>query len=271
MLWDTHMHTNFSGDSSSTPESMIEAAITKGLSGICLNDHMDYDFPLPPKDPVIFEFDPDAYEQKVRELQRQYADQLPVRYGIELGLQPHLAKKHAKLLQAYSYDFVIGSSHLVHGKDPYYADYYEGRTEEEAYLEYFHSILENIRAFTDFDVYGHLDYIMRYGPNRNANDSFGKYADVTDEILKQLIGLGKGIEVNTAGWKYGLGHPNPCEDVLKRYRELGGEILTLGADAHQPEHVAYGFDRLPQLLQSCGFSYYTVFKNRKAEFFPLEK
>ena len=99
MLWDTHMHSNFSGDCGSTPESMIEAAITKGLSGVCLTDHMDYDFPSHPKNPVIFEFDPDAYQQKIQELQLQYADRISVRYGIELGLQPHLAERHAKLLE----------------------------------------------------------------------------------------------------------------------------------------------------------------------------
>lgn len=270
MLWDTHMHSHFSGDSSSTPESMIEAAISKGLSGICLTDHMDYDFPIHPQNPTIFEFDPAKYEHKIRQLQCQYMERLPVRYGIELGLQPHLAKKHAKLLQTYSYDFVIGSSHLVHGKDPYYADYYKDRTEKEAYLEYFNSILENIRAFQDFDVYGHLDYVVRYGPEQNANYSYSGYADIIDAILRQLIDLGKGIEVNTAGFKCGLGHPNPCEDILKRYRELGGEILTLGADAHQPKQVAYRFEQLPQLLESCGFSYFTVFKNRKPYFLPLK-
>ena len=270
MFWDTHMHSNFSGDSDSTPESMIEAAVCKRLSGICFTDHMDYDYPFHPQKPVVFEFDADEYDRKVHALQRQYADRLPVLFGIELGLQPHLAGKHAQLLQAYPFDFVIGSSHVVHGKDPYYADYYEGRTEDEAYLEYFHSILENIRAFGNFDVYGHLDYVVRYGPHKNANYSYEKYAEVIDEILRQLIRLGKGIEVNTAGFKYGLGHPNPCEDILKRYRELGGEIITLGADAHQPGQVAYCFEKLPQLLQSCGFSYYTIFKNRKAEFVPFD-
>lgn len=269
MYWDTHMHSSFSGDSSSTPESMAQAAITKGLSGICFTDHMDYDYPDNPQDPILFEFDPAAYDSAMHKLQHKYAGKLPILYGIELGLQPHLAKKHTQLLQAYPFDFVIGSSHVVHGKDPYYASYYEGRSEEDAYQEYFTSILENIDAFQDFDVYGHIDYVVRYGPNKNTYYSYQKYAQVLDAILKKLIGLGKGIEVNTSGFKYGLSHPNPCEDILKRYRELGGEILTLGADAHQPEHVAYGFDRLAGLLDACGFSYYTVFKNRKAEFVSL--
>ena len=84
-----------------------------------------------------------------------------------------------------------------------------------------------------------------------------------------MISLGKGIELNTGGFKYGLGHPNPCEDILKRYHELGGEILTLGADAHKPEHVAYDFDKIPDILKTCGFSYYTVFKERKPVFLPI--
>lgn len=270
MFWDTHMHCNFSGDCDSTPESMIEAAISKGLSGICFTDHMDYDYPVQPDNPTVFEFDPAEYDSAIHRIQRQYAGRLPILHGIELGLQPHLAKRHMQLLCGHRFDFVIGSSHIVHGRDPYYASFYEGRSEKEAYLEYFESILENIKAFHDFDVYGHIDYVVRYGPDKNMHYSYQAYADIIDEILKQLVSLGKGIEVNTAGFTYGLGHPNPCEDILKRYRELGGEILTLGADAHQPEHVAFGFDRVPQLLDACGFSYYTIFKERKAVFISLK-
>jgi histidinol-phosphatase (PHP family) len=92
---------------------------------------------------------------------------------------------------------------------------------------------------------------------------------VIDPILTALIDLGKGIEVNTAGFKYGLGHPNPTEEILRRYRELGGTILTIGADAHAPEQIAWNFSVLPKLLKSCGFDSYAVFKNRKPEFYPL--
>lgn len=135
--------------------------------------------------------------------------------------------------------------------------------------EYFESILENIAAFDGFDVYGHIDYVVRYGPNKNANYSYQKYADIIDEILKALIIKGKGIEINTGGFKYGLGHPNPAEDIIKRYHELGGEIITIGADAHQPEHVAFDFEKVPSILKEAGFTHYTVFKNRKPEFIPI--
>ncbi len=266
MLWDTHIHTQFSGDSTAAPADMVRAAIAAGLDGICITDHLDYDYR---EHPGMFLLDLPAYAREIRALQEQFDGQLPIRYGIELGLQPHVVTDNRAVTDRYPFDFIIGSSHVVHHVDPYYPVYFEGRTEEEGYREYFASILENIDTDADYDVYGHIDYVVRYGPNRNREYSYAKYADLIDEILRLLIARGKGIEVNTAGFKYGLGHPHPTEDILRRYRELGGEILTLGSDAHAPEHVAYAFDKLPALLQDLGFRYYTVFKNRVPEFFPI--
>lgn len=263
MLWDTHMHTHFSGDSQATPESMIAAAREEGLAGICFTDHLDLDYP---NDPKIFSLDVEGYIQGIKEADTKG---FSVYTGIELGLQPHLAAQHHKLLQAYEFDFVIGSTHVVHGVDPYYPVYYEGKTEEEAYREYFTATLENIRAFDGFDVYGHIDYVVRYGPNKNKFYSYEKFADIIDDILRELIARGKGIEINTGGFKYGLSHPNPTEAVLKRYRALGGEIITIGADAHRPEHVGYDFHKVPGILKDAGFLYYTVFQNRKPKFLPL--
>ena len=134
--------------------------------------------------------------------------------GIEVGLQPHITEINRKAVTGHPFDFVIGSSHVVHGIDPYYPKYYEGRSEKTAYREYFESILENLNTYSDFDVYGHLDYVVRYGPDRNRFYTYEAYADIIDEILRKLISMGKGIEVNTAGFKYGLGHPNPTEAVL---------------------------------------------------------
>ena len=266
MLWDTHMHTRFSGDSDAEPEAMIQHAIDSGLGGICITDHMDYDYP---DDPDLFLLDLDSYFATLPSLQEKYAGRLPVCLGIELGLQPQLAQRHQELVNSFPFDFVIGSSHVVHGIDPYYPHYYEGRTESEAYEEYFSSILENIRAFDRFDVYGHLDYVVRYGPSRNENYSYARYQDLIDTILKELISRGKGIEINTAGFKYGLGHPNPAEDILLRYHELGGEIITVGADAHCPEHIAYDFFKVPDILKNAGFRYAAYFEKRKPAFYKL--
>lgn len=265
MLWDTHMHSQYSSDSNAPQEDMIQAALGKNLNGICFTDHLDLDYP----DSSLFLLDLPNYTASVLALQEKYKNQIPVRLGIELGLQPQLAALHEDILSSYPFDFVIGSSHLVHGVDPYFPDFYEGRLETECYLEYFASILENIRAFDGFDVYGHIDYVVRYGPTRNENYSYEKYRDIIDEILNLIITKGRGIEINTGGFKYGLGHPNPTEDILARYRELGGEIITIGADAHAPEHVAFAFEKVTPILRNAGFRYFTVFKERKPEFYPL--
>lgn len=259
MFWDTHLHCHFSGDSNAAPEDMIRSAIEKGLEGICFTDHIDWDYP----GPTPFSFDPAEYFKTLTALKEKYNHELAILIGVELGLQPHLKERYAAFLAEHDFDLVIGSSHVVHGVDPYYPEYYVGKTEDNAYLEYFESVLENLNVFEDFDVYGHLDYVVRYGPNKNACYSYEKYADVIDAILKKLIAMGKGIELNMSGYKYRLGHPNPTEEILSRYRELGGEILTLGADAHAPEHVAFDYHRLPELLKNAGFDYFTVFEKRK--------
>ena len=266
MLWDTHMHCHFSGDSESSPESMIQEAITRGLPGICFTDHLDYDYK---EEPGLFDLDFESYHAKIHELKEQYKNSISILFGIEIGLQPHLVADNRKITDTYPFDFVIGSSHVVHGIDPYYPRYYDNRSEQEAYMEYFTSILENIQSGADYDVYGHLDYVVRYGPNKNNFYSYDSYREIIDEILKQIIAHGKGIEINTAGFKYGLGHPNPTEDILHRYHELGGEIITIGADGHKPEHIAYDFHRVPEILKNAGFTYYTVFQNRTPNFIPI--
>lgn len=268
ILWDCHMHSCFSGDCETEMEKMADRALSLGLTGITFTEHLDPDYPPIPED-VDFSLDLDAYFDKFSEIKARYRGRLALRFGIELGLQPHLAKNFTALLGQYPFDFCIGSSHVVHGKDPYYPDFFEGKSEEACYREYFASIQENLLAFSGMDVYGHLDYIVRYGPAKNRFFSYPDYSDILDPILTQLIGKGIGLELNTGGFSYGLGEPNPCRDILKRYRELGGEILTIGSDAHKPERIAEGFDRAKGILTSCGFSHYTVFRGRKPEFLPL--
>ncbi len=266
MLWDTHMHTHFSSDSDAASREMIQAAINKGLSGICFTDHLDIDYP---EKPDLFQIDFSAYFAELLQVQAEAPSDLSVHIGLELGLQPHLAQELTPLIKKYPFDFIIGSSHVVNHQDLYFPAFYLGKTEDEAYREYFESVLENIAVFDCFDVYGHIDYVVRYGPNTNTYYTYDKFSDLINEILTTLIQKGKGIEINTGGFKYGLGHPNPTEEILKRYRELGGEIITIGADAHKPEHVAYDFAKVPEILKDAGFSYYTVFKNRKPEFHKL--
>lgn len=266
MLWDTHLHTNFSGDSKADPKDMAESAINKGLGGICFTDHMDLDYR---EQPGYFDLDFMNYHKKMHSLQQEYADIFPIYKGIELGLQPHIVAENNKILTENDFDFVIGSTHVVNHIDIYYPSFYENRKEDDCYRQYFEETLLNAKSDVNFDVYGHLDYVIRYGPNKDKFYSYAKFADIIDEILYTLIQKGKGIELNTAGFKYGLEHAHPTESILKRYKELGGEILTLGSDGHAPEQIAWDFYKIPAILKECGFDYFTVFKNRKPEFIKL--
>lgn len=266
MLWDTHMHTHFSTDSQADTHEMVRASMKAGVDGICFTDHLDIGYDSSPE---RFMLDIPAYFKEMQAVQAEFLNKFPVCTGIEIGLQPHLKDVLPGIIEEHPFDFVIGSSHVVHGQDPYYPEYYTGKTEDEAYREYFESILENLAVFDCFDVYGHIDYVVRYGPNKNRYYCYDKFSDVLDEILRTLVEKGKGIEINTAGFRYGLGHPNPAECVLRRYRELGGELITIGADAHKPSDVAYEFSKVPELLKQAGFVYYTVFRNRKPEFYKL--
>ena len=176
---------------------------------------------------------------------------------------------YKEYVSSYPFDFVIGSVHVVNRMDPYYGEFFEDKTDAEAYRQAFLETLTDIRAIKDFDVLGHIDYIVRYGKEKEKYYSYTKFSDEIDEILKYLIAHGKGIELNTAGFKYGLGFCHPHPDILKRYCELGGEIITIGADGHKPEHIAYDFEKVAPILRECGFKYYTEFKERKPVFKQL--
>lgn len=273
---DMHMHTWFSTDSEACPRDMADEAVRKGLKTICFTDHFDKDDLEWGEEGI---FDVDAYFVEMQKLQEEYAGKLNIRIGIELGLRTYLKDYYEELTKKYPFDFVIGSVHNVPYKkdaegnilytDPAAEKLFTDRTDKEAYRLMMETTLENVRTLDCFQTLGHLDYVVRYGKSREKEYSYTDYADIIDEILKLLIEKEKGLEVNSAGLKYGLPFAHPHPDVLKRYRELGGEIITIGADAHKPEHIAYDFAKAEEILKSCGFKYYTEFFEQKPVFKQL--
>lgn len=268
---DMHVHSCFSSDSCEKPESIIETAIEKGFSYVYFTDHHDMDFPVHPDNPDMdFQLDFDSYIAKLLELKDIYHNKIELRIGVEQGICPETAPKIHTLSNCYPFDFIIGSSHLTSltNGDPYYPEYYGGKSNVEAYREYFMSEAENVRLTDGFDVYGHLDYAVRYCPDKSFVYDFEDYRDIFEVLFKRLIERGKGIEVNTAGISK-IGYPHPHIEALKLYKSLGGEIITIGSDAHTKENIGFGFDTAEELLKETGFTYYTVFKERKAEFVKL--
>ena len=268
---DCHLHSSFSGDSKTPMEDMIRKGISLGLKEMCFTEHMDFDFIYAAdEEPGYWEVNTDAYLYDLLKYREKYDGQIKLLFGVELGMQTTCSRKNVLYAKNYDFDFIIASSHLCNGKDPYLKEtFFDGRPEEEAYHEYFKYIYECIRGFQNFDVYGHLDYVLRYGPTKNENFRYEEYRDDIDKILKHLIENGKGIEANTSGYKYGMGGPHPCREILARYKELGGDILTIGSDAHDTAQIAANFTEVSDLLKAIGFEYYCVFENRLPEYHRL--
>lgn len=267
---DFHLHSHFSGDCSIPMEDMIRSGIEKGLSSMCFTEHNDFDFPYAgDMAPDSFILDVDSYFHELSALREKYGNKIKILSGVEIGVQECCLEQNLLLAKSHDFDFIIASSHLCMGEDPYYPSFFEGKAVEKCYLSYFEEMLANIRAFQSFDVYGHLDYIARYAPKDAVSFRYGDYRNLIDEILKTLIENGRGIECNTSGLRKPLNATNPGAEILKRYKELGGEIITVGSDAHLPSDVAAYFDTVSPLLKQCGFSYYATFERRHPIFHRL--
>ncbi|MCR5295637.1 MAG: histidinol-phosphatase HisJ family protein [Lachnospiraceae bacterium] len=263
MKIDIHVHSCYSTDSETKMEDAVYCAVREGIRVLCFTDHIDWDYPV---DGLSFDFDVAKYEAEICRLRQQYKGKIDLLMGVELGMQKHLGPRYEKLLKDYAFDFAIGSQHLVDKQDPYYPETFEGKSDEEVFRRYFEELYEDIKAFHAFDSLGHLDYIVRYGKSGSRYYSYRAFADIIDEILKLLVRYNIALECNTCGLRKRLGFPNPHPDVLKRYRELGGTLVTIGSDAHKTRFLGYRFDTALEILKQCGYTHYVYYVKRSPKF-----
>ena len=258
---DLHTHSSFSTDSDEPLFEMAKSAIQKGLTTLCLTEHMDFDYPT-----GEFQLEVRSYRDELLRVRGEFSGRLDILFGVELGLLDYLSDTLYEFISKWDFDFVIGSAHQIDGYDPYYPEYFEKYGGKNGILRFFEGMLASVKNFDDYDVLGHIDYIVRYSPEQSY-DPFD-FREVLDEILKTVISKGKGIEINTKGLD-SLGYVHPNMWILKRYKELGGEIVTVGSDAHDGSRIAADFDLAEQALKSAGFERYTIFRNRKPGFVTL--
>jgi histidinol-phosphatase (PHP family) len=269
---DFHMHSSFSGDSDAPMADMAAAAVRLGLRDICFTEHMDLDFPSGNADPEAlpagyFEVNMPEYCKSINQIKASLGDRINIGFGLEFGLKENLEHSYKRIVSDYDLDFIIASTHLCDNRDVTWLSFWNSAPQETIIRRYFETTAGLIRRFHDFDVYGHLDYIVRYSPDKayRCRD----YSDIIDDILRTIIGYGKGIEINTKGMRCGMHEMNPCRDILIRYRQLGGEIVTVGSDAHTPEDVGALRDEAGEILTSCGFRYYATFSKHRPEMHRL--
>lgn len=263
MIVDCHVHTAFSADSKMRIEDACKAAVQNGLGGVIFTDHVD----LPSSKWI---FDPVARAASIKSyLANESPVKLEILQGVELGFQPHVVDVSTQFVRSFPFDFVLLSVHKVAGMEISDAAFHEWRSIEERCRCYIEEIYTSVDQFDDFDVVGHIGYILRYLPRGHTLEEFPCCCELLDKLFVRIIQKGKGIEVNASGYRYGLENPSPTSYLLRRYRELGGELITLGSDAHKPSAIGSPFEKVKALLLSHGFTYATYFKKRGALKVPL--
>ena len=280
MLADYHVHTEFSDDSRESMEEQVKKAISLGLDELCFTDHVDYgvkkdwtegDIVYRPGDGIglaieeqqpLANVDYPAYFAKFRRLRDEFSREIALRCGLEFGVQMGTIPRYEELFARYEQelDFVLLSIHQVENKEFWNQAFQEGRTQQEYNELYYQEMYDVVKAFKHYSVLAHLNLISRY--DKQGKYPFAAVRDMVAEILKVAIADGKGIELNTSSWHYGLDDTMPSRDILRLYKDLGGKIITIGSDAHSTKYLAdHMHDAREILANEIGFAKIYTFEH----------
>ena len=250
---DFHVHTEWSWDAPrGSMERSCERALQLGLPAIAFTEHADW--------VTIHEgqrsVDVHGYLEAIERCRKRFKG-LRILSGVELG-EPHwFPDETAAVLAAGRLDRVIGSVHCARiGGHPVDASQFRGLPPDEALQairEYFRELLALVESNQPFEVVAHLDYPKRYWPT-----GIGPYReeDFEDELRKVLIATkkrGRVLEVNTTRNDAGEQRFCPGRKVLRWWYEVGGEAVSFGSDAHDPDKLAGGFELAMQIVEAAGF------------------
>lgn len=251
MIFDSHSHTEYSGDSDMKAADALAAAGTLGL-GLVFTEHLDLAYP----GPISFTFDPRTYWEEYEPLR---GDRL--RLGVEIGMWDRTCEGSREFVGMAPFDLVIGSVHLIDGKDLYYKEAYGDEDKASFYRRYYRQMAENVRLHSFIDVMGHIDYIARYAPYDNPEVDYGTFQEEIDDVLQALIDTDTVLELNMRrlGEKLALKELVP---IYRRYREMGGRFITLGSDAHAADAVGMNFAAAQDFAAALGLQIVTFCQRR---------
>lgn len=258
---DYHMHTAASEDSQAPIAAMLDAAVSRGIEAVAITDHVEM---------TGFReggYDVTAEESwnSVRLMQPLYAGRLRVAQGIELGQPLYDLAQAQAVLTAHPYDFVLASQHRVGDEEDYYFMDFAGRDIDWEMDRYFDAVLAMVK-WGGFHSLAHLTYPFRYIPADRRPQHDGRWQEKIDAILKGLAEKGLALEINTSGMrdpKLRMMHPD--FPIVRRFRELGGELITVGSDAHKPEDVGAHIADALAMAKEAGFSHTAIFWQGKPE------
>ena len=278
MLADFHVHSEFSDDSTYPVREVCRDAVKRNLDEICFTDHVDYGVKPDSDHPELARVvdgipltnvDYERYFPTVEAARDEFAGDLTVRVGLELGVQTHTVERYERLLERWGdkLDFAILSIHQVGDLEFWDGSFQEGRTQQEYNEAYYRELLAVVERFHGYSVLGHLDLIKRYDPA--GIYPFERTRDIVAAILERVIADGKGIEVNTSSFRYGLPDLQPATEILELYRDLGGTIVTIGSDSHEPDHLGSYLRYVQRRLAGMGFEAFCTFEGKEPRFHKL--
>jgi histidinol-phosphatase (PHP family) len=271
MLLDLHVHSTCSPDGRSSIADYARRAAEKGLIEVGFCEHADFD----PRDRSYGYLDPLRYDAEIAEAR---AGELGVRLrqGVEITYQSSLEAEMGDWLAGHSWDMVVSSVHLVdyvdgwaiisepHANEGYFASH----SERETYSPYFEELLRAARSGLG-DVLGHFDLVKRYGTAAYGRFEPVAFEDEVRSVLRAVVEAGMGLEVNTSGMRQRPGEAYPGLEILRWYREMGGEVLTAGSDAHHVDDLGAGVGEALDLARAAGFRAVTTFEARKPHWMDL--
>lgn len=280
VLFDNHNHSEFSFDGKRTSvEKSTLAAADAGLGGVAFTDHCDFFVPAMKAEYeqlVPETFDVNAQQAEIDRVQALIDGRIGgerkfrILKGIEIGMHEDCHGEIRRTLGENSFDQVIASVHYLDGIDPFYGGYYEGKDWKEAYGHYLETIWKEMTWLKDFDIMGHFDYVVRYAPYSRTSLLYRDFSDILDEMFRYLIQEGKALEINTKSYQEYNGRLVTIDtEVLKRYRELGGEIVSFGSDSHDSHRIGHAIMEHALLLKSLGFRWSAHFESRRLVQLPL--
>lgn len=279
MECDYHVHTSFSDDSMTLMKSQVERACELGLDEICFTDHVDYgikqDWDYPGemryrKNEPLANVNYPEYFREIEINRKNFHGRVNIKAGLEFGVQVHTIEQYERLYERYrdKLDFVLLSIHQVNNKEFWTQDFQQGKSQAEYNFEYYSEMLSVVKNFHNYSVLAHLDLLSRY--DLNGVYPFENVRDIVAEILTFAINDGKGIELNTSSWRYRLLDTEPCRKILRLYKDLGGEIITLGSDAHTSDYIAdHVTDARSILKDEIGFERFCTFEKMMPIFHEL--
>lgn len=268
---DLHVHSTCSGDGvSSIAEYARRAAALEWLElGFC--EHADFD----PRDQGYSHLIPSDYARQVAHA-RALVPEVQLRQGVEVTYQACLEDEIRSWLAVRTWDYVVASVHLVDYADGWAivsepgstGAYFATHSQRQAFLPYFEELLRAAQSGLG-DVLGHFDLVKRYGVAYYGPFEPAAFEEEIRAVLRTMIEQGMGLEINTSGLRQSPGEPYPALTVLRWYRELGGEILTAGSDAHQARDLGAGISEALALAQEAGFRAVATFEQRRVHWIDL--